>query len=152
MNGKGVWYVVVQTVLTLAALLAPVLGARSDSWPGAVAVVGGLLTVAGVGIVVIASVALGQRSLSAFPKPKDGAILVQHGIFAVIRHPIYTGLTLFVLGWGLAWSSIVTVAGALVLLVFFDVKARREERWLETKFTDYAAYKRRVKKLVPFTY
>lgn len=45
MGGKGVWYVVVQTVLMLAALLAPVFGARSGSWPGAVVAVGGLLAV-----------------------------------------------------------------------------------------------------------
>jgi protein-S-isoprenylcysteine O-methyltransferase Ste14 len=58
----------------------------------------------------------------------------------------------FVLGWGLIWSSLATVVGALVLLVFFDFKARREECWLEAKFAGYAEYKRRVKKLIPFIY
>ena len=152
MSGKGAWYVVVQTVLMLAALLAPPLGLRSASWPGAVVVAGGLLAVAGLGVVVSASVALGQRSLSPFPKPRERAVLVEHGVFSVVRHPIYSGLTLFVLGWGLAWSSLATVVGALVLLVFFDVKSRREERWLDEKFADYPAYKRRVKKLVPYVY
>lgn len=152
MSGKGAWYVVVQTVLMLAALLAPVFGARSGSWPGAVIAAGGLLAVAGVGIAAAASIALGRRSLSPFPRPRPGAMLVQHGVFALVRHPIYTGLTVFVLGWGLVWSSLPTLAGAVVLLAFFDVKARREERWLAAKFPDYAEYSRRVHKLIPFIY
>jgi protein-S-isoprenylcysteine O-methyltransferase Ste14 len=152
MSGKGVWYVVVQAVLMLAALLAPVFGARSGSWPSAVVALGSLLAVAGVGIAAAASIALGRRSLSPLPKPRPGATLVQHGVFTLVRHPIYTGLTLFVLGWGLAWSSLLTVAGALVLLAFFDVKARREEHWLAAKFPDYAAYSQRVNKLIPFIY
>ncbi|MGP4022587.1 methyltransferase family protein [Actinomadura sp. 3N407] len=73
-------------------------------------------------------------------------------MFSVIRHPIYTGLTVFLLGWGLAWSSPATVVGALILFVFFDFKARREERWLEAQFAGYATYKRQAKKLVPFIY
>lgn len=150
--GKGAGYVVAQTGLMLAALLAPPLGARSDSWPGAVAVAGGVLAVAGLGVVGAASAGLGRRSLSPFPKPRDGAALVEHGVFSVVRHPIYSGLTLFVLGWGLAWGSVVAVAGALVLLAFFDVKACREERWLEEKFAGYTEYRRRVRKLVPFIY
>ncbi|SRR6266545_5177447 len=152
MSGKGEWYVVAQAVLMPAALLAPVLGVRSASWPGTVVVGGVLLAVAGLGVAALASLALGRRSLSPFPKPRTGATLVQHGVFSVIRHPIYSGLTVFVLGWGLVWSSVATVAGALVLLVFFDVKARREERWLEAKFAGYAAYKGRVKKLIPLIY
>lgn len=152
MNDRETRYVVVQVVLVAAALLAPVVGLRSDPWPTGVAVLGCLSAVAGIGIVAVASVTLGQRSLSPFPKPKAGSVLVQHGVFALVRHPVYSGLTLFVLGWGVAWSSLTTVAGAFVLLVFFDVKARREERWLEEKFADYATYKWRVKKLVPFIY
>ena len=152
MRGKGSWYVAIQAVLLLAALLAPVFGARFGSWPGAVVAVGVLLAVAGVGVAVAASIALGRRSLSPFPTPRPDAALVQHGVYAVVRHPIYTGLTLFVLGAGLASSSPFTMVGALVLLVFFDLKTRREERSLQAKFPDYAAYARRVDKLVPFVY
>lgn len=152
MSGRGTGYVVVQFVLLVPALVAPLLGARSDSWPVAVTVLGGLLAAAGLGLTAAASAALGQRNLSPFPKPKPGAGLVQHGIFSVVRHPIYSGLTLFVLGWGMAWSSVVTLLAVPVLLMFFDVKARREERWLAATFDGYADYQRRVRKLVPFVY
>ena len=45
-----------------------------------------------------------------------------------------------------------TLIYAGVLLAFFDVKSRREERWLTEKFPDYAAYRTRVHKLIPFVY
>lgn len=52
-----------------------------------------------------------------------------------MRHPIYSGLTLAAAGWSLMWSSVAALFAALALLGFFDVKARREERWLEAQFT-----------------
>ena len=42
--------------------------------------------------------------------------------------------------------------GAGVLLVFFDLKSRREEVWLAEQFTDYEAYRSRTRKLVPWVY
>ena len=44
------------------------------------------------------------------------------------------------------------MAIAGVLFVFFDVKARREEAWLVAAFPGYAAYRRRVRKLIPLVY
>jgi protein-S-isoprenylcysteine O-methyltransferase Ste14 len=110
-----------------------------------------LLCVVGSGFVVLGSVALG-RNLTPFPKPTEDGSLVERRIFSVVRHPIYSGFTLFAFGWGLVWNSSATLIAALVLLFFFDIKARREERWLEAKFGSYAAYKKRVKKLIPLVY
>ena len=36
---------------------------------------------------------------------------------------------------------------AMLLFIFFDIKSRREERWLARKFPDYAGYQQRVRKL-----
>jgi protein-S-isoprenylcysteine O-methyltransferase Ste14 len=36
--------------------------------------------------------------------------------------------------------------------VLLEVKSRREERWLREKFPEYAAYQRRVRRLIPFLY
>jgi protein-S-isoprenylcysteine O-methyltransferase Ste14 len=55
-------------------------------------------------------------------------------------------------GWSLLWGSVAAFVAALALLIFFDLKARREERWLEAKFSGYTAYKQRTKKLIPFVY
>jgi protein-S-isoprenylcysteine O-methyltransferase Ste14 len=55
-------------------------------------------------------------------------------------------------GWALWIRSWFTIAYALALFVFIDLKARREERWLAEKFPEYAEYRRRVHKFVPFIY
>jgi protein-S-isoprenylcysteine O-methyltransferase Ste14 len=40
----------------------------------------------------------------------------------------------------------------LIVLVFFDIKSRREERWLKAKYPGYGAYQKSVRKLIPFIY
>jgi protein-S-isoprenylcysteine O-methyltransferase Ste14 len=44
----------------------------------------------------------------------------------------------------------VTLAVAVVLLGFFELKSRREETWLEERFPDYPAYRARTRRLIPW--
>ncbi|MFU8853359.1 methyltransferase family protein [Micromonospora sp. SL1-18] len=148
-NRRGEWYVVAQAVVMTAALFAPILDGRLGT--GIALAAGAALSIAGLAIVVIGSIRLG-RNLSPFPKPRDDGGLVREGIFSLVRHPIYSGFIFLTLGWSLVWTSLAGLIGALILLALFDIKARREERWLETKFAEYAEYRRRVKKLIPFVY
>jgi protein-S-isoprenylcysteine O-methyltransferase Ste14 len=77
---------------------------------------------------------------------------VTSGVYGLVRHPIYTGLILGTLGWSL-WNANLLGAGlALLLFVFFDLKSRREERWLMEAYPGYAEYKRHVRKLIPLVY
>ena len=92
------------------------------------------------------------RNLSPFPKPIEGGALVTSGVYGIVRHPIYTGLILGTLGWGLLMSSVLGVILAGVLFLFFDRKSRREEVWLMETYPGYAEYRRRVKKLIPGIY
>jgi protein-S-isoprenylcysteine O-methyltransferase Ste14 len=103
--------------------------------------VGGYFGMAGV-------IALG-RNRTAFPQPREGSHLVQHGIYGVVRHPLYTSVMLASLGWGLIWQSGLALMAALALIPFFHAKARREERWLREKFPGYAEYRKRVPPFVP---
>ena len=41
---------------------------------------------------------------------------------------------------------------ALGLMPFFDAKARREEKWLREKFSEYGEYESRVKRFIPRIY
>jgi protein-S-isoprenylcysteine O-methyltransferase Ste14 len=91
-------------------------------------------------------------NFSPLPHPKDTAVLVDGGVYGVVRHPIYAGLILGSFGWGLLTNSVVTLALAAGLLLLFDFKARREEAQLALKFPAYADYRRRVRKFVPFIY
>lgn len=145
-NRRGEWYVVIQATLILLVIFGPRLDASASGvYLSFVTIIGGLMCLVGLSFIVLGLAALG-RNLSPFPKPRDGSNLVESGIFSVVRHPIYSGVTLCAFGWGLVWSSIVVLIAALVLLLFFDIKARREERWLEAKFGGYAAYKARRQK------
>jgi protein-S-isoprenylcysteine O-methyltransferase Ste14 len=56
------------------------------------------------------------------------------------------------LGWGLATASPVALAGAAVLVGFFDLKSRREEVWLEEQYAGYDDYRRRTRRLLPWIY
>jgi protein-S-isoprenylcysteine O-methyltransferase Ste14 len=92
------------------------------------------------------------RNLTPFPKPIEGGELVTHGPYRLVRHPIYAGLIFGTLGWALFRGSLVGLALAVLLFLFFDLKSRREEQWLAAAYPDYAAYQKRVKKLAPWVY
>jgi protein-S-isoprenylcysteine O-methyltransferase Ste14 len=151
-NARGEWYVIGQAVLVLAALFAPKLDGRAPSWSNIAVIAGGALCLVGLVFVLLGSTSLGRDNLSAFPRPRDHSTLVTSGIFSIVRHPIYSGFIFLTLGWSFIWDSVAAFVAALALLIFFDLKARREERWLEAKFSGYAAYKQRIKKLIPFVY
>lgn len=151
-NERGEWYVVAQALLMAVALAAPILDGRADvPWSNITALAGGIFIVLGLAFMILGSVGLGSN-LSPFPKPKDTSSLVETGVFAIVRHPIYTGISLCAVGWSLVNHSIAAFVVAVLLLAFFDFKARREERWLEEKFSGYKAYRARAKKLIPFVY
>ena len=63
-----------------------------------------------------------------------------------------TPLILAAAGWGLLRASPLTLVGALVLAVFFDLKSRREEIWLAEKYPEYPDYRTRTRRLLPWIY
>lgn len=93
-----------------------------------------------------------RGSLSPFPRPHPGARLVQSGIYAFMRHPLYTSVMAAAAGWALIRQSWPALAATLALAVFLDQKARREERWLGERFQAYRAYQRRTRKFIPWLY
>lgn len=150
-NSRGEWYVIAQAAIMLLVLCAPRLGGSSPSMSSAATLIGAILCIVGFTFVTLGSLSLG-RSLSPFPRPRDEGRLVETGIFSLVRHPIYTGLTILALGWSTMWMSLAALAATVALFAFFDLKSQREERWLQEKFEGYGRYKSRVRKLVPFIY
>jgi protein-S-isoprenylcysteine O-methyltransferase Ste14 len=151
-GSRGEAYVVIQ--LALMALVA--FGPRNCvCLPGAsgsaTSVAGIALLAVGVLLAIVGIAALG-RNLTATPRPKPGATLVERGPYRLVRHPMYAGAVLAAFGWALAIHGWLTLGYAVALFAFFDVKARREERWLREQIPGYAAYERRVRKLIPFIY
>lgn len=77
--------------------------------------------------------------------------LVTSGLYRYMRHPQYTGIFLFTLGWILHWPSLVTLLLWPVLMAAYVWLALREERQAAEEFGDeWAAYAARTKRFVPF--
>jgi protein-S-isoprenylcysteine O-methyltransferase Ste14 len=154
-GSRGEWYVVAQFGIFALVALGPRelagLSRWGAPWSGMSLIAGLGLGLAGGALALAGLVHLG-RNLTALPHPKDDATLVEGGAYGLVRHPIYSGLILASFGWALIVSSPLTLLYAGVLLLFFDIKSRREERWLSAKFSAYLTYQRRVRKLIPFVY
>jgi protein-S-isoprenylcysteine O-methyltransferase Ste14 len=150
-HGEG-W--VTGQVLMLGAVGAAGIVDRPD-WTGTALVVsqvvGAALTVVGVAIGLIGVRDLGD-SLTVLPHPKEGARLVERGIYGHVRHPLYVALVVGALGWALFAGSLLALGCTVALAVFLDLKARREEVWLREHYPLYAHYARRVRRFVPGIY
>ena len=92
------------------------------------------------------------RDLTPFPKPKLHSHPVQTGSYAWVRHPFYSGLSALAIGYSLWQGSWERFALAIMLFIYLDRKSAAEEKWLMKTFPEYAAYRSKVKKMIPFLY
>ena len=149
---RGGGWVAIQMALLAAAVAAGLVGA---AWPPAaspwLAAAGGVVALAGVGLLLAAGAGLG-RQLTPFPRPIDDGALRQDGVYRLVRHPMYGGALLLMLGWALLSSPLALVPlGAAA--VFLDAKRRREEAWLSEQYAGYADYRRSVRRrFIPFVW
>lgn len=147
---RGGWWVIGQLVLMALVITFGFAFSNSLRWPGLVWLGAGLMILGG-GIALAGSISLGRR-LTPFPKPQENSQLTRRGVYSLMRHPLYTSVMVTAIGWALFRHSWTALAGALVLALFLDAKARREERWLRSQFPDYAEYQRQVRRFVPWVY
>jgi protein-S-isoprenylcysteine O-methyltransferase Ste14 len=148
-------YRLVALVLVVALLavfglfgLAP----ESVIWntPAAVAIACVCVVAAGAAFAVWARIVLG-RNWSAEVTFKQGHELIESGPYALVRHPIYTGLLTMGLGTAIDYGRPSGIALLVGLSGAFWVKARQEEKIMELHFpTAYAEYKARVPAIIPF--
>jgi protein-S-isoprenylcysteine O-methyltransferase Ste14 len=109
--------------------------------PDVLDVLGIILMIAGLAVVLIALLSLGA-ALTPTPVPQESAALRTGGIYALVRHPVYSGILVAALGFTLAVGSIWQVVLWAMLVVFFYGKAFWEDRLLaerhEVAWFDYA--------------
>ncbi len=151
---RGEGWVAGQFLLVAAVFLSALVG---RGWSGGYGVaaylVGGTLVAAGVLLLGWAGLTLG-RSLTPFPAPRPGRRdVAASGAYALVRHPMYGGLIAVALGWTIIFASAAGLGFTVLLAVFLDLKARREEAWLSESLGDYGAYRARTpRRLIPFVY
>jgi protein-S-isoprenylcysteine O-methyltransferase Ste14 len=83
---------------------------------------------------------------------KEGHHVIDTGPYAVVRHPIYTGLLLATLATALEIGTLSAVIGAGLVTFGYWLKAGFEERFLAEQLGEaaYADYRRRIPMLTPF--
>jgi protein-S-isoprenylcysteine O-methyltransferase Ste14 len=112
--------------------------------------VGLAIVLAGMGIAVWARFILG-RNWSATITIKEDHEIVRRGPYAVVRHPIYSGIMLAMVGTAIYLG---TLRGLLAVALTFSgwwLKSRMEETFLIEQFgAQYREYQRQVKALIPF--
>lgn len=149
-RGEG-WFAI-QVVLVAAVAIA---GGFGPAWSGPARAVGvgtGLVLVGLGGILALRGVIDLRESLTPFPRPIDGSRLVDTGAYRLVRHPMYGGLILGALGWGLLTASVAALVGTFALAVVLRLKSVREEIWLADRFEAYQAYRARTRRFVPWLY
>ena len=108
-----------------------------------------LMVVAGLAFAIWARVHLG-RNWSGTVTVKENHELIRSGPYAIVRHPIYTGLLLAILGTAIVvgeWRGLLAFCFLTIALV---LKLRREERFMEESFPDtYPSYCAQVPALIP---
>ena len=109
------------------------LGARFVPDAPAVEWLGVALVAAGVGVAIWARWHLGSN-WSGVVTLKEGHELIRTGPYRSIRHPIYTGILLAVLGSAIALAEVRGLLAAGIAWLCFYIKARREESFLTQEF------------------
>lgn len=112
---------------------------------------GVVLCALGIALAIWARVYLGRNwgmPMTLREKPE----LITTGPYSVIRHPIYTGILLAVLGSAFS-SSIVWLIPFVLIAIYFIYSLRIEEKDMMQQFPkEYGQYKKRTKALIPFVY
>ena len=155
-NSHGEYLVLLQGVLLAVFIILPVYqlpGFKIEStqllylsW-----IVASILSLGALVFIIKGLIDLG-RNLTPLPYPIENGELVQIGIYGIIRHPLYSGLIFAALARTIFHMSISHLIVSALLIIFFDIKASREETWLTEKYPDYSDYRQRVKKLIPGVY
>jgi protein-S-isoprenylcysteine O-methyltransferase Ste14 len=105
----------------------------------------------GIGIAIWARVHLGRNWGMPMSRKQDPE-LVTTGPYAFVRHPIYTGIILMMLGSAIAASPF-WVVPLILFGAYFVFSARREEAFMVAQFKEqYRDYMKRTKMLLPFVY
>lgn len=137
--------VALQGIAIVGMVLSPGDPALLPDW---IRLVGLILMGIGVMVMLAAFLNLGS-ALTPTPVPIAGAGLRTSGLYALVRHPIYTGLLTLGMGLVLRSPGIGPLFWFLVLAAVLVTKAHWEERMLTDAYPDYRDYMRETGRFLP---
>jgi protein-S-isoprenylcysteine O-methyltransferase Ste14 len=140
---------VLQAIAGLAFAAMPVVAALDRRWqlaaaPTAAVVVGCVLLVAGFAI-VFEVFRENTFASSVIAVAKDQRV-IDTGLYARVRHPMYSGGLLVIVATPLVLGSLVALAPVPILVLAIWLRARDEERVLARDLPGYAEYMQRVRR------
>ena len=115
----------------------------------AVGMLADVIIAIGLSIAIWARIVLGGNWSSRVAL-KEGHELIQRGPYRAVRHPIYSGLLLMVLGTVLLAGRLVDFTALIISFFGLWMKLRQEELLLTKHLPGYAEYMTRTKALIPF--
>ena len=105
--------------------------------------------IAAVVLMIAARITFGRRSFHAAANPTAGG-LVTTGPYAWLRHPIYAAILYFIWSTALDHRSWQALAAAALVTVGGIVRMLAEETLLVQRYPEYAAYRSRTARVIPF--
>jgi protein-S-isoprenylcysteine O-methyltransferase Ste14 len=113
---------------------------------------GTVFTIVGVAFAVWSRLSL-RNNWSGAAAIMEGQQFIHSGPYAIVRHPIYAGMLLALLGTTLVSSTVGSLLGFVLAILSLWQKAYVEEQFLRVEFGEqYVHYQREVKFLIPFVY
>lgn len=146
-KNRGIILVVMQFTILVLLVVLP----HGDLWlvSEAVGTISVTVLMLGLFVVLLGIVSLGN-SLTASPLPKRDAVLRTSGMYALVRHPIYSGIILIGLAMMILSASVWGIGLCVALIAVLSYKSRFEEKLLLAKFPGYTTYASQVGRLIPF--
>jgi protein-S-isoprenylcysteine O-methyltransferase len=109
-----------------------------------------ILCLGGVSLCLWARAVLG-RNWSGTVTVKEDHELIERGPYRFVRHPIYTGILAMLTATAMQQGYIAGIIGLILVFVSFWIKLSSEEELMCKQFPEqYAAYRQRVKRIIPF--
>jgi protein-S-isoprenylcysteine O-methyltransferase Ste14 len=119
--------------------------------PTTVTVVGDILVAAGLGVAMLVVAQNGYAAANI--TVESGQTLVSTGLYGLVRHPMYSGSVIMMVGVPLALDSYWGLVFVIPALVALALRIRDEEELLQQQLGGYREYEQRVHyRLVPFVW
>lgn len=93
-----------------------------------------------------------KSKINIAPTPREGATLVDTGIYKWIRHPMYTSLLMVFIPMIIENQTTINLALFLFFAINLILKLEYEETLLVQFFPNYQDYKKRSFKIIPYIY